>query len=567
MYISSLLDIFYMNNKNNSTLILDSLFEAFSYVSSANYVYVCDMKTDLSRWNRDAVNYFSLPSEYMTNAGEIWASYIHPDDREEFISDLKKLFSGEQATHNLQYRVRNRFGQYVVCTCRGVVLKNDKGELDYFCGAMTNHGIENENDVLTGLKNQYGFFLELNNILAEKTPCNLIMLGFTKFLNINNMYGYTIGNRVLQHAARFLQKILDPDDRIYRLDGTRFAIITERQSLEHIHRVYNGVLERMRSYSVNGMRINLSLCGSVMKLNNFNITNKTIYSCLNYSYQISKNQRHGALVEFNNKSDQTDIDQLVKINTIRNSVGDNCKGFYLKYQPIVDASSEKVMGAEALIRWENSRLGEVRPDEFIPVLENDKLFPVLGMWILRQAMQDALEIVKDNPDFIVSVNLAYSQCEQGNFVNDVISLVESLGFPPHNLCLEITERCRLLDMELLSRIAFTLHSYGIRLALDDFGTGFSSLMIVKTIPFDIIKIDRAFIQDICENDKSEQIVKSITDIASAYGAGVCVEGIENEIMRDKVRKYQVKSIQGFFYSKPVIFDEFKSFCQKGRCLL
>ena len=556
-----------MNNKNNSALILDSLFEAFSYVSSANYVYVCDMKTDLSRWNRDAVNYFSLPSEYMTNAGEIWASYIHPDDREEFISDVKKLFSGEQTTHNLQYRARNRFGQYVVCTCRGVVLKNDKGEPAFFCGAMTNHGIENENDVLTGLKNQYGFFLELNNILAEKTPCNLIMLGFTKFLNINNMYGYTIGNRVLQHAARFLQKIADPDDRIYRLDGTKFVIITERQSLEHIHRVYNGVLERMRSYSLNGMRINLSLCGSVMKLNNFNITNKTIYSCLNYSYQISKKQRHGALVEFNNKPDQTDIDLLVKINTIRNSVGDNCKGFYLKYQPIVDASSEKVMGAEALIRWENSRLGEVRPDEFIPVLENDNVFPVLGMWILRQAMQDALEIVKDNPDFIVSVNLAYSQCEQSNFVNDVISLVESLGFPPHNLCLEITERCRLLDMELLSRIAFTLHSYGIRLALDDFGTGFSSLMIVKTIPFDIIKIDRAFIQDICENDKSEQIVKSITDIASAYGAGVCVEGIENEIMRDKVRKYQVKSIQGFFYSKPVIFDEFKSFCQKGRCLL
>ena len=556
-----------MNNKNNSALILDSLFEAFSYVSSANYVYVCDMKTDLSRWNREAVNYFSLPSEYMTNAGEIWASYIHPDDREEFISDVKKLFSGEQTTHNLQYRVRNRFGQYVVCTCRGVVLKNDNGEPNYFCGAMTNHGIENENDVLTGLKNQYGFFLELNNILAEKTHCNLIMLGFTKFLNINNMYGYTIGNRVLQHAARFLQKIADPDDRIYRLDGTRFAIITERQSLEHIHRVYNVVLERMRSYSLNGMRINLSLCGSVMKLNNFNITNKTIYSCLNYSYQISKNQRHGALVEFNNKPDQTDIDQLVKINTIRNSVGDNCKGFYLKYQPIVDASSEKVMGAEALIRWENSRLGEVRPDEFIPVLENDNVFPVLGMWILRQAMQDALEIVKDNPDFIVSVNLAYSQCEQGNFVNDVISLVESIGFPPHNLCLEITERCRLLDMELLSRIAFTLHSYGIRLALDDFGTGFSSLMIVKTIPFDIIKIDRSFIQDICENDKSEQIVKSITDIATAYGAGVCVEGIENEIMRDKVRKYQVKSIQGFFYSKPVIFDEFKSFCKKGRCLL
>ncbi|WP_177214438.1 EAL domain-containing protein [Succinivibrio dextrinosolvens] len=520
------------------------------------------MKKDLSRWNRDSVNYFSLPSEYMTNAGEIWASHIHPDDREEFISDVKKLFNGDQNSHNLQYRARNRFGEYVVCTCRGVVLKNEKGEPEYFCGAITNHGIEIQYDMLTGLKNQYGFFLDLNTILSSRTSCNVIMLGFTQFLNINNIYGYTFGNRVLQHAARLLQRISDPNDQVYRLDGTRFAIITEHQSIEQIHRVYKQVQERMRSYSVNGTRVTLSLCGSVMNLDFFNITNKTIYSCLNYSYQVSKNQRHGALVDFNDKLDQSDREKLIKINTIRNSVVDNFKGFFLKYQPIVDAVSEKIRGAEALIRWENSRLGEVYPDEFIPVLENDNVFPVLGKWILKQAMLDSLEIVKANPDFIVSVNLAYSQCEQSNFVNDVISLVESTGFPPKNLCLEVTERCRLLDMELLARIAFSLQSFGIRLALDDFGTGFSSLWVVKNIPFDIIKIDRAFVRDICDNDKSELFIKSITEIASAYGAGVCVEGIENEMMRDRVRKYQVRSIQGFFYSKPVIFDELKALIEK-----
>lgn len=552
------------NNNSKSKQILDSLFEAFSYVSTANYVYVCDMKKDLSRWNRDSVNYFSLPSEYMTNAGEIWASYIHPDDREEFISDIKKLFDGDQNTHNLQYRVRNRFGEYVVCTCKGVVLKNEKGEPEYFCGAITNHGVELQSDMLTGLKNQYGFFLDLNTILASRTTCNVIMLGFTKFLNINNMYGYTFGNRVLQHAARLLQRISDPNDQVYRLDGTRFAIITEHQSIEQIHRVYKQVQERMRSYLVNGTRVTLSLCGSVMNLNFFNISNKTIYSCLNYSYQVSKNQRHGALVDFNDKLDQSDREKLIKINTIRNSVVDNFKGFFLKYQPIVDAVSEKIRGAEALIRWENSRLGEVYPDEFIPVLENDNVFPVLGKWILKQAMLDSLEIVKANPDFIVSVNLAYSQCEQSNFVNDVISLVESTGFPPKNLCLEVTERCRLLDMELLARIAFSLQSFGIRLALDDFGTGFSSLWVVKNIPFDIIKIDRAFVRDICDNDKSELLIKSITEIASAYGVGVCVEGIENEMMRDRVRKYQVRSIQGFFYSKPVIIDEFKALFAKEK---
>jgi EAL domain-containing protein (putative c-di-GMP-specific phosphodiesterase class I) len=118
-------------------------------------------------------------------------------------------------------------------------------------------------------------------------------------------------------------------------------------------------------------------------------------------------------------------------------------------------------------------------------------------------------------------------------------------------------------MELLTRIAYSLKSFGIRLALDDFGTGFSSLWVVKNIPFDVIKIDRAFVRDICDNDRSELLVKSITEIAEAYGAGVCVEGIENAMMRDKVRKYQVKSIQGFFYSKPVIFEEFKALLEKG----
>lgn len=549
-------------NKTTKTTMIDSLFEAFSAVSTANYIYVCDMRTDISRWSRDSVAYFSLPSEYMSNAGEIWASYIHPDDRKEYLDDIHRLFSGEQSTHNLQYRVRNRFGEYVVCTCKGVVLKNNLGEALYFCGSMSNHGLEHQLDTLTELKNQYGFFIDLNNILASHTPCHVLMLGFTKFNQINNMYGYTFGNRVLQHVARLLQRYVEHHGRVYRLDGTRFAVITRDQTSEKIRTVYKHVCRRMQSYYVNNTKISLFLCGSVIRLNYFNITNKTIYSCLNYTYEKSKSYLHGELVEFNDKLEQNDRDRLAKINTIRNSVIDNCKGFYLKYQPIVDSTSEKIVGAEALIRWNNIRLGEASPDEFIPVLENDNVFPILGKWILKQAMQDAMEIIKDNPDFFISVNLAYSQCEQNNFANDVINMAEVIGFPPQNLCLEITERCRLLDMDLLSRMVFSLHSRGVKIALDDFGTGFSSLWVVKNIPFDIIKIDKAFVEDICENDKSELLVKSVTEIARAFGSDVCVEGIETDAMRDKVRQYQVKCIQGFFYYKPVVFDDLLKICKK-----
>ncbi len=539
-------------------VMLDSLFEAFSAVATSNYVYVCDMKSDLSRWDKDSVAYFSLPDEYMYNAGEIWASYIHPDDRKEFLNDVQRLFSGEKSSHNLQYRVRNNLDKYVVCTCKGVVLKSETGEPLYFCGAITNHGLESRTDFLTGLKNQYGFFLDINSILSSHTPSYVIMLGFTKFSHINNVYGYTFGNRVLQHVARLFQRIIEPVGQVYRLDGCRFAVITQSWNFDQIYRSYKHIHDRMQSYTVNGTKFNLSLCGSAMKINYFNLTNKTIYSCLNYSYSLSKSQRHGELVLFNDNLDDTDRDKLIKINTIRNAVSDNCKGFFLKYQPIFDSKTEKVVGAEALIRWRNPRFGEISPAEFIPVLENDNLFPILGMWILREAMIDAKKIIAENPNFFVSVNIAYSQCEQSNFVHDVIQLVESIGFPPQNLCLEITERCRLLDMSMLSRIARSFQSKGIKIALDDFGTGFSSLWVVRNISFDTIKIDKAFILDICESNKSEMLVKSVIDIAAACGASVCIEGIETEEMRDKVRNYDVKRLQGFYYSKPIEIDDMKS---------
>ena len=138
----------------------------------------------------------------------------------------------------------------------------------------------------------------------------------------------------------------------------------------------------------------------------------------------------------------------------------------------------------------------------------------------------------------------------------VIRILDELEYPPEHLCLEVTERCRLLDMELLKNVLSSLKSRGILIALDDFGTGFSSVGIIKDLPFDIIKIDRSFVQKIEEDDMERKLIESFSSLASIFGAKVCVEGIETEGMKEILRRFHVESFQGYYYAKPLMIDKF-----------
>ena len=197
----------------------------------------------------------------------------------------------------------------------------------------------------------------------------------------------------------------------------------------------------------------------------------------------------------------------------------------------------------------------VPPDQFIPVLESDPLFPELGEWIIRESVLAAKQILTAYPGFVINVNLSYSQLEKPDFVDMVFRILNEVGFPAGHLCLEVTERCRLLDTELLKNAAVNLKSRGILVALDDFGTGFSSVGILKEIPFDTIKIDRSFVLKIEESETDRKLIRSVTDLASIFGSKVCVEGVETAGMRDILRSFHVGSFQGYYYAKPLPPEE------------
>ncbi len=142
-----------------------------------------------------------------------------------------------------------------------------------------------------------------------------------------------------------------------------------------------------------------------------------------------------------------------------------------------------------------------------------------------------------------------------DFTDSVLHMIRLGGIAPKHLCLEITERCRLLDMELLRNVIVKLRSDGVKVALDDFGTGYSSVGLVKNLPFDTIKIDRCFVREIEQDEKEKRLLNNFTDMAGTFGANVCVEGIETSGMRDIIRDYRIHSFQGYYYSKPVSLEE------------
>ena len=533
-------------------IMLDALFKSFEVVAEGTYVYLCDMKYDFSRWSKSAVDTYGLPGEYMYGAGDIWENQIHPEDREAYHKGIDEIFAGNAAGHDMQYRARRLTGEYDVCTCRGVVIRDPDGVPDYFAGTIRNHGIQGHIDTLTGLRNQYGFFEDLEGYIKRNTEVSVILFGISRFSEINEMYGYQFGNRVLQCYGRSVFEAVGNTGHTYRIDGTKFAVISNTLSIEELRQTYDKFrIYLHENFTVDGKKILLDLNCGALWADNFDVDSKTVYECLNFAYEESKMRRKGDMVEFSSGLNEDSHQRLEKLHVIRESITRGFDGFYLLYQPVVDSQTEEMSGAEALLRWKNDQYGVVPPDQFIPVLESDPLFPDLGTWIIRESVLAAKQILEKHPEFVINVNLSYTQLEKPDFVDTVLRILEEVGYSPEHLCLEITERCRLLDTKLLKNAIVSLKSRGIRVALDDFGTGFSSVGLLKEIPIDTIKVDRSFVMKIEENETERQIIRNIVDLAGVFGAKVCVEGVETAGMRDILRKFKVKSFQGYFYAKPL----------------
>lgn len=537
--------------------ILDSMYDAFDVVAEGAYVYLCEMSSDVSRWSEVAVHRFGLPGEYMVNAGAIWEEHIHPDDRESYARSIAAIFDGTDSGHDMQYRALDKNGEYVVCTCRGKLLRNPQGQPEYFVGCIRVNSAVDSTDSLTGFQNQYALFERLDALFEKRERACMMLVGITHFSAVNEAWGYEFGNTIIHKLVQLLKDEFCNEGVLCRMDGVRFVLLTHTISIDDLPARYEALRQRIGGMVVDGFRPNLQVYGAALEIKSFDVNPRTMYPCLEYSSNISKEQMLGEFQVFHDEMDEYRSSLLTLINAVRKSIEAGCEGFMLHYQPIISASTGGLQGAEALLRWQSPEFGMVPPMRFIGVIENDPSFIALGEWVMRTAMQDTLPLLDVYPSFELNVNLSYQQLQQSSFVGMVRRLLDETGFPPANLCLELTERCRMIQPTVLSVIIQELRAIGVRFAIDDFGTGYSSLEVLNKLPFDVVKIDKAFVDHVAENARDAKLVATANSIAETFGAVTCVEGVETAVQLDVVKRCGVNCIQGYYFSKPLPLEEFR----------
>jgi EAL domain-containing protein (putative c-di-GMP-specific phosphodiesterase class I)/GGDEF domain-containing protein len=537
----------------NKAWLTSRTFSTFGDLTEPRYLYLCNLETHVSRWSKGAVDYFGLPGEYIEHAETLLLDYIHPDDQEVFTHSIQSVLAGNKPTQPVQYRVRNKKGHYVNCSCQGEVIPGAPGEPDLFAGTIDNHGITGNIDATTQLYNIYEFRKAMNQTTGSHQDALVMIVGLNQYSMVNSVYGYSFGNRVLKAFGQLLKDLVGNQGIVYRMDGSKFSLRLFQGTEALAYELYAQIQQQARSHIVvDGHHIPLGVSGGAMLVNQETRRDSCIRANITYAQERSKRECHSELVFLHpDKDGCTTLDTVKRNETIRQSVLNGCQGFYLRYQPLVNAQTGRIKGVEALLRWRNDTYGELAPGQFIQWLEQNDCFFELGNWILRQAMTDALPLVKEHPEFLLSVNVTYSQIERSDFLGNFTQILEQTGFPPENLYIELTERTNPQDITNLRRELDYFSQKGVKIALDDFGTGSASLNLLRQLPIDRLKIDSQFVAHIQTNRTDEIIVESVIDSANKLGISVCVEGIETEQLRDYVQKYNVDTLQGYYYSRPV----------------
>jgi len=232
--------------------------------------------------------------------------------------------------------------------------------------------------------------------------------------------------------------------------------------------------------------------------------------------------------------------------------------FVIHYQPMIELDTYRVVGAEALIRWNNPELGLLSPDEFIPVAEDCGLIFPIGEWVLRTACAQMKQWHRaGHGDLHVAVNLSARQFQQHDLTSMIERILEETGLPPSSLDIEITESTAMDNAEMSLAIMTRLKQMGIRLSIDDFGTGYSSLSYLKKFPIDTVKIDQNFVRDLTASPNDGAIISAVISMARALNLRVVAEGVETEEQLEFLRRQHCETIQGFLYSHPLPAEEFE----------
>ena len=419
-------------------------------------------------------------------------------------------------------------------------------------------------DSLTGLPNRNLLADRLGHAVAqarrEAAPMALLLLDLDRFKAVNDTLGHQIGDRLLCHVAERLVGPLREVDTIARLGGDEFALILPAiESEESAGAVAARLLETLGApFSVDGLSLEIGASIGIALFPEHAEEGPRLLQCADVAMYQAK-QAGGGVAVYDEDRDHNSVRHLTITGELRKAIETRQLSFH--YQPKIDLASGRVVGAEALIRWQHPELGFVPPDEFIVLAEQTGLIEALTAWSFDQTLAQAARWRALGLELGIAVNLSARTLHDEGLPDMVAAALSRHRVAPGLLTVEITETAIMLDPERAARVVGRLHDLGLRLSVDDFGTGHSSLAYLKRLPLDELKIDRTFVMQMTENDDDAVIVRSTVDLSHSLGLKVVAEGVELEEHLQILRGLACDTAQGYFISRPLTPEAFEDWCR------
>ncbi len=416
-------------------------------------------------------------------------------------------------------------------------------------------------DILTGLPNRMLALDRLKLALAqarrEELMVGLMFLDLDNFKHINDTMGHDNGDSLLIEVSRRISSCLRGTSTVARLGGDEFLIIlpsltdpiATEQVAERILKTFSV------PYLLNNQEVFVSTSIGIAIYPTDSDSSSTLLQHADAAMYQAKSKGKSAFMRFLPEMKQHSQERLQLESRLRRALELN--EFELYYQPIIEVASNRLIGAEALIRWLNPAMGMVAPDKFIPLAEETGLIIPIGEWVLETACRDAKAWHDQHGlELTIAVNVSPRQFRDPNFINMVERILTVNKLPAQQLELEITERLILDDSIETYHILSTLDGFGVKLSVDDFGTGYSALGYLKSYPFDTLKIDKSFVQDVIKEQEDAALVKAIITMAHSLGLRVIAEGVEELDQLNFLKSHNCDFAQGYYFNRPTAIADF-----------
>lgn len=529
-----------------------------------------NLKTNAVTWTKEAAQIFDMdPNDAITL--ETALSAFHGEWHEKFKTALDQAIHQATPSDLELYIVTFKGNEKWIRVISTPLVQN--GEVIDIHGSVQDITVQKTTeekvhwlahfDSLTGLPNRtlLNDRVDYAIHIAEHNHSSLALfyIDLDHFKYINDTLGHHIGDEMLVQVASRIQSVLLEADTLSRQGGDEFMILLPSADSDNAAHVAEKLVEYVsQPYQLQNhdLSITLSIGIALYPIDGTNLTE--LSQAADAAMYRAKHDGRNCYRFFAPEIQERSARNLELENALRSALAHNQMELY--YQPQLCIKTQHLVGAEALLRWNHPTLGAVSPSEFIPIAEESGQIIAIGEWVLRQSLgQLKIWIDEGLKPFVMAVNLSAIQFRHPNLVSQILEILEELQLPPQCLELELTERIASENPLQAIDIMNTLHDHGIRMSIDDFGTGYSSLNYLKKFRVYKLKIDQSFIHDIADNTEDQTIVNTIVNMAHSLNMITIAEGVETAEQLDLLRQNGCKEVQGYYFSKPVPAEMFKTF--------